>query len=283
MLFSLIGIYLASRLLLRATLGKKRRDRIFVTHQLDFATFIYKVLKFLRLHNSVLLRLDSPQYGYKYYCRVNRDDFVFMTGHEDELMKHFAPTQGSVVVDVGAHIGTYTIISAKCVGENGKVITIEADPANFKILERNIKLNNLTNVIALNIAAFSRQTRLKLYLPEEQTGRTIFNTVIPSRARNEDPFVEIEADTLDALLNSQGLTTVDWLKIDVEGGEYEVLKGAHNTISKSKDLSLMVEVHGFEMFMPVTEFMSAHNCRIIFEKTNDKHDWGHIIARKSDL
>lgn len=280
-LFSLMGIYLTSRLLLRLVLGKKRRDNYFVTHQLDFATFMYKILKSLGLHKSMLLRLDFPEYGYKYYCRVNRDDLVFMTGHEDELMKYFTPGQGSIVVDVGAHIGIYTIMSAKRVGKNGKVIAIEADPANFRILERNIKLNQLTNVIALNRAAFSRQTRLKLYLPQEQSGRTIYNTVMADRAQNEDPFVEVEADTLDAILNSQGLPAIDWLKIDVEGGEYEVLRGAHSTISNSKNLSLMVEVHGSEMFTPVSQFLTAQNCKITFEQTNEKRDWGHIVAQKS--
>lgn len=278
---SLASIYLATRLFLRATLGRKRRDRIFVKHQLDFATFIYRALKFLGLHNSMLLRLDSPEHGYKYYCRVNRDDLVFMTGHEDEVMKHFSPSEGNVVVDVGAHIGAYTITSAKQVGENGRVIAIEADPANFKILERNIKLNRLTNVVALNVAAFSRQMQLKLYLPEERAGRTIYNTVMQSRARDKDQFVNVQADTLDALLNSLGFATADWFKIDVEGGEYEVLKGADSIISKSKDITLMVEVHGSEMFGPVTNFLDAHSCRIVFEKTNERHDWGHILAKKS--
>jgi FkbM family methyltransferase len=276
-----MGVYLALRILLRCLLGKKRRDRLFVVHQLDFATFMYRILKLLRLHHSVLLRLDSPEYGYKFYCRMNRDDLVFMTGHEDELMKYFNPAQGNIMVDVGAHIGAYTIMASKHVGEKGKVIAIEADPANFKILERNIKLNHLTNVIALNIAAFSNQTKLKLYLPEQQSGRTIYNTVISSRAVKEHPFVEVKADTLDRLLNLEGFQTIDWLKIDVEGGEYDVLKGAHNTISKSKGLSLMVEVHGSEMYRLVTELLNAQNCRIIIEQMNQNHDWGYIIAQKS--
>lgn len=274
-----MGIFLALRLLLRAVIGKKRRDSLFVSHQLDFPSFMYRILKFFRLH-KILLRLDSIKYGYRFYCRVNRDDLVFMTGHEDELAKYFTPAAGHIVVDVGAHIGAYTMMSAKRVGENGKVVAIEAHPTNFKILERNIKLNRLTNVVALNIAAYSRRAKLKLYLPEERNGRTIYNTVVQSRAKDQDSFVQVEADTLDALLNSQGFNTIDWLKIDVEGGEYDVLKGAENTL-KSKDIVLLVEVHGSEMFAPIADFLRAHDLKIVFEKTNDRHDWGHIIAKKS--
>ena len=61
------------------------------------------------------------------------------------------------LLDVGAHIGPYTLIASRCVGLNGKVVAIEADPANFDILNRNIQLNILTNVIALNYAAYSKE------------------------------------------------------------------------------------------------------------------------------
>jgi hypothetical protein len=56
--------------------------------------------------------------------------------------------------------------------------------------------------------------------------------------------------------------------------EYEVLNGADSIISKSKDLTLMVEVHGSEMFEPVIEFLGAHGCRLVFEKTNEMRDLG---------
>jgi len=60
------------------------------------------------------------------------------------------PKEGDVFIDIGAHIGRYTLEAAKAVGEKGKVIAIEPHPSNFKILNENIKLNNLNNVITLN-------------------------------------------------------------------------------------------------------------------------------------
>jgi FkbM family methyltransferase len=64
-----------------------------------------------------------------------------MTRHEDVIIEYFRPKEGDMVVDIGAHIGRYTIIASKRVGANGKVIAIEANPSNFEMLKRNIQLN----------------------------------------------------------------------------------------------------------------------------------------------
>ncbi|MDQ3868351.1 MAG: hypothetical protein M3250_02190, partial [Thermoproteota archaeon] len=133
-LYFLKVIYLGLRILLRISLGRKKRDRILIEQGFDFNTFLYKVFKILRLDNSMLLKISVPKYDYKFYCRINREDLVFMTNHEDDIIEHFTPKQGDIVVDIGAHMGKYTIISSKRVGSNGKVVAIEAHPGNFEML-----------------------------------------------------------------------------------------------------------------------------------------------------
>src|ERR687898_1785448 len=243
-LFFLKIIYLGLRILLRLALGKKRRDRFYVKRGLDFGVFWYKTFKFLRPGNSTLLKFKVPKYDYEFYCRINKDDFKIMTIHEDDIIKRFTTKEGDIVIDIGAHIGLYTIISSKRVGANGKVVAIEANPSNFEMLNRNIKLNQLTNIISLNNAVYSKETKIKLYLPGEELGHTTYNTVMSDRAKNEDKFVEVNANTLDYLLQLNEITDVNWVKIDVEGAEFEVLKGASNVLSKSKDIALLIEVHG---------------------------------------
>src|ERR671919_1293041 len=203
-LFFLKIIYLGLRILLRLALGKKRRDRFYIKRGLDFGVFWYKSFKFLRPGNSSLLKFKVPKYNYEFYCRVNKDDFKIMTIHEDDIIEHFTPKQGDIVVDIGAHIGLYTIISSKRVGTNGKVVAIEADPGNFEMLNRNIKLNRLANVIPLNYAVYSNETKIKLYLPSGESGFTKYNTLMSDRATNEEKFVEVNANTLDYLLQSKG-------------------------------------------------------------------------------
>ncbi len=286
-LFVLKIIYLGLRIVLRLVLGKKRRDRLYVGRGLDFGVFWYKSFKFLRPGNSSLLKFRVPKYNYEFYCRVNKDDFKIMTIHEDEIIEHFTPKQGDIVVDIGAHIGLYTIISSKRVGTNGKVIAIEADPGNFEMLNRNIKLNQLTNVIALNYAAYSKETKIKLYLPSGESGFTKYNTIVSDWANNEDKFVEVNANTLDYLLQLNQIREeeVNWIKIDVEGAEFEVLKGATNVLSKSKDIALLMELHGPpNVYRPkVQEFLNLYNFKIELEKSYDENGSMHIIVQKSTV
>jgi FkbM family methyltransferase len=297
-LFLVKIIYLLSYLILRAclriALGKKRRDRAFdkkgltfnyefdVIPSFDIIRFIYSLIKLLGFTNPFLLKITVPKYGgYKAYCPVNKNDLINMTIREDDIIEHFTPKQGDIVVDIGAHIGRYTIIASKRVGTNGKVVAIEANPGNFEMLNRNIKLNKLANVIPLNYAVYSKETKIKLYLPGEESGYTIYNTIMSNRARNEEKFVEVNANTLDYLLQSKGIKEeqVNWIKIDVEGAEFEVLKGATNVLSKSKDISLLIEVHGPHNYRPIVELLNLYNFKIEFEKSHESGD-KHIIVRK---
>ena len=209
-----------------------------------------------------------------------------MTAREDEVIEQFNAKDGDIVVDIGAHIGRYTIINSKRVGENGKVIAIEAHPDNFEILNRNIKLNKLTNVIPLNYAVYSKQTKLKLYLPVEEPGFTIYNTIMVNRTASEEKFTEVNANTLDnILLQQNGISHADinWIKIDVEGAELEVLKGASSILSKSKDISLLIEIHnlhgGTNLYRQIVEFLDIYNFKIEFENTYESGE-KHIIVRK---
>ena len=302
-------IYLSLRISLRIALGKKRRDTLYSEGRFNIffndyfsasfylCIFFYKVIRFLRLVNKPLslIKISIPKYNYKLYCRINTNDF---TTRENEIIEHFRPKEGDVVVDVGAHIGRYTIISSKRVGPNGKVIAIEASPENYEMLKKNIQLNCLANVTALNYAVNSKEeeSQLKLYLPGEEVGYTTYNTIISSRANPiEDNFVEVNAATLDNLLllqqqqqqqNGISQEQVNWIKIDVEGAEFEVLKGARNVLSKSKDIVLLIEIHnlhdGTNHYKRIIDFLMPHDFKIEFEKVN-KIGEKHIILRKSTL
>ena len=115
-------IYLGIRIILRLVLGKKRRDRLYVERGINYVwidylnpsfyllKLFYKSIKFLGLGNSaVLIKISVPKYDYKFYCRINKADFMT---REDGIIEHFTPKQGDIVVDIGAHIGRYTIISS---------------------------------------------------------------------------------------------------------------------------------------------------------------------------
>src|SRR5918992_2762481 len=279
------GIYLGTRFFLRLILGRKKRDRIFVKRNINFKDFLYSSTKALGVDRTLLLEIHVPNHDYRIHCPLNKEDFIVMTKHEEEIIGLFRPKEGDTVVDVGAHMGRYTIPSAKSVGVSGKVIAVEAHPYNFGILQHNLKLNKLTNVSALNSAVYSKKANLKLYLPDEDLGYTMHHSVmtnyLSTKYNNEieRKFVEVEADTLDNLLKSSAITTVNWIKIDVEGAEYEVLKGAREILSTNKPISILVEVHGKETYGPTIELLRSNNFNIEFERTYDNGE-KHVLARK---
>ncbi|MDQ4067441.1 MAG: FkbM family methyltransferase, partial [Thermoproteota archaeon] len=248
------SIYLGTRFFLRLILGRKKRDSIFVKRNINFKDFLYSSTKILRVDKTLLLEIYVPSHSYRIHCPLNKEDFIVMTKHEEEIMGLFRPREGDTVVDIGAHMGRYTITSSKSVGQHGKVIAVEAHPYNFKILHYNLRLNKLKNVSALNCAVYSKKDRLNLYIPDEDQGYTMHHSLmtnyLASKYSNEIErrYIEVEADTLDNFLKVRGINQVNWIKIDVEGAEYEVLKGAKEILSASKDISILVEVHGKDTY-----------------------------------
>jgi FkbM family methyltransferase len=197
-----------------------------------------------------------------------------MTIHEDELIQYFAPEPGDVVVDVGAHIGHYTLVAAKRVGIGGKVFAIEADPSNFEILIQNIKLNNLKNVIALNYAAYSEKRQIYLYLRNSDFGFTKYSTVLQDLATAGEKSVVVKGNTLDSLVDQYD---VNWIKIDVEGAELEVLRGATRLLSNSKHLTIIVELHDRELLTKLNNIAKLYKFKTKFQQQYKENQSMHIV------
>jgi FkbM family methyltransferase len=197
--------------------------------------------------------------------------------HEEDIYGRFSPKEGDIVIDIGAAFGFYTIISSKRVGKNGKVLSIEASPAIFDMLNRNMKLNKLYNILTLNYAVYSKQTKIKLY--------STYSILTERSEKNTEKFVEVNADTLDNLLlqNKINYEDVNWIKIDVEGAEFEVLKGATNILSKSKDIALLIEIHNIEegknFYKEIIDFLENLNFKIEFEKTYEGGE-RHVLFQR---
>lgn len=72
--------------------------------------------------------------------------------------------EGDIVVDVGAHIGYYTLLASRLVGDTGKVYAFEPEPRNYDLLLKNLELNNVKNVVAIKKAVSNKKGTLKFYL-----------------------------------------------------------------------------------------------------------------------
>jgi FkbM family methyltransferase len=138
---------------------------------------------------------------------------------------------GDVVIECGGHHGAQTILLSRWVGDDGKVIVVEPMPENLAILKKNIALNELKNVIVVPKAAGDRSDHVKMR--PDSNGSVAFD----GKANNG---LEVESVSLDDLAAELGIKP-NFIKIDVEGFEYQILKGAQNTLAMTP--AVFVEVH----------------------------------------
>jgi FkbM family methyltransferase len=146
---------------------------------------------------------------------------------EKELVSHIKP---EVAVDVGAHLGSFALLLAKYAKA---VVAVEPDPRAAGMLASNISANGLSNVIVLPYACSSSDGR-ELSLKLEGGG----GSRIVQGPRGD---VTVKTITVDTMAEALRLEKVDFLKVDVEGHELEVLRGAQNTLSKHRPI-LLVEL-----------------------------------------
>ena len=147
--------------------------------------------------------------------------------------KVHCPSMNQTVVDVGAYVGMFAVRAATLVGIRGTVVAIEPSSRNLKYLRRNTML--IPNIVIAPVAAGAITGKGKLSI----SGASPCHTLLPER-NNETEDVII--DTLDNILASRGIEKVDFIKVDVEGYEIEVLKGATETL-RHKGLKLAVAAY----------------------------------------
>jgi len=154
---------------------------------------------------------------------------------------------GQVMIDVGANIGLYTAIAGLALGSAGRVIALEPDPESFHFLEKTVHANRLTNARLVQAAASDRTGMARLFLSSENRGdnRLYENNLA-------DDSIEIKTLRLDDYLEAEGVTTVDIIKIDVQGFEGHVIAGLEKTILRSPRLVMLMEFWPFGLMQAGT-------------------------------
>lgn len=181
------------------------------------------------------------------------------------LLQVIAP--GQVVVDVGANIGTHTVAFAKAVGPKGLVVAFEPQRMAHQTLCGNVALNGLTNVLTLHAAVGAER------------GRVVMPTLDPTAAQNFGA-VRVSApgpvpgETTDVLtIDDLGLKGCALLKIDVEGMEAQVVRGArrtiercrpalfveNDTVARSREVLEAIESVGYKAFWHIASYFNPRN------------------------
>jgi FkbM family methyltransferase len=145
---------------------------------------------------------------------------------------------GGVFLDVGANKGDFTILAASIVGAAGRVVSFEPAPDNFVWLEASISLNGCGNVELHRLALSDEDGITRLYLGR----RSGTHSLLPL-AENDMGALEVQAKTLDGFLSDAAIDRVDLIKLDVEGFEMHVLRGARATLERTGDVALLIDIH----------------------------------------
>lgn len=149
------------------------------------------------------------------------------------LLRYVVP--GTLVVDIGANIGYYTLLAARATGPGGQVIAFEPEPANRHLLSTNIALNGYGNVEVRAEAVSDREGEARLFLNDVNRGD--HRLIDPGDGR---PSVRVKTVTLDtALKNVQAGRA--FVKMDVQGHEWNAFQGMRETLARVPQVALVTE------------------------------------------
>ena len=234
---------------------------------------VWKFYKFIRI-NKKKINLTNKVVsvnGYKLSLLPNDDgistELALFHTHEPLNTKLLSKNlkKGMICFDIGANIGYYTLLESKIVGEQGKVVAIEPSPVNFKLLQKNIQDENVTNVELYQIAGGDHDGMIKFFLdPHSNLSRIIKNE---EKVPENGQIVEVPIKKLDSFLETLQIKTLDFIRMDVEGYEFNILEGMKNSIKKFKPM-IQMEVHtsllGNEKTKKLLEWIMSEKYEVVY-------------------
>jgi FkbM family methyltransferase len=202
-----------------------------------------------RLIRWELLRVTNGQLTYKYDDAF--DTTLLPNEGASRLTYYFGVSEpdlfrvyneflkpGMTVVDAGANIGLHSLFFSRRVGESGKIYAFEPSKKIFSRLMAHIENNQVTNIEGLCLALGAKHGSAEVVDNEKDTSRTFLKSSLPDGCEMHNAIVE----TLDAFANSKQLQRIDFLKIDVEGYESEILAGARDLMTRQAIKVIQVEL-----------------------------------------
>jgi FkbM family methyltransferase len=166
----------------------------------------YRVLNF----DGVRIAVRRGSWDEGAAIRVVGDRDYARPGHEIR--------ETDTIVDIGANIGCFAVV-AGLAAKKGRVFAFEPDRQNHALAERNAALNGLTNVVVERVAVAGEPGTLRLFQGSENS----LHTVLQSRLDGEAAGEEVPAITLQQIFDRHKITRCDFLKMNCEGAEYEIL------------------------------------------------------------
>jgi FkbM family methyltransferase len=148
---------------------------------------------------------------------------------------------GATVLDVGSNMGEYSLVAARAVGPRGLVIAFEPWPSTFALLERSAAYNALANIVCVPVAVSDVVGTVPFQLPD--CANTALASISVGTTQATGSTLAVPCTTVDSVVSERAVGSIDVIKIDVEGFEDRVLRGASDTLQRDRPL-VFFEVNG---------------------------------------
>lgn len=214
-------------------------------------------------HNSYDIR--SPRNSAGILMEIFKDE-VYEQVHK--------PERGDIVLDIGAYTGMFTVKASLRVGRTGLVVAIEPEPLTYAYLRWNCR--QLSNVRFVPKALSNKQGQGKLYLSPVPGAHSMTYLHKP-----EDSIL-VDIITVDELVSELKLPGVDFIKLDAEGAELEVLQGAEKTLAKNKLKLSIASYHALPNGRPEVPLLISFLERRGYEITKARGLREYVYAKKEE-
>lgn len=190
-------------------------------------------------HNALLRKLHPVSVNVFGMCLfLDEHDSLNLSihaEHEPVLTKFIRSVvpRGSNGIDVGAHIGYFSLLLADTIGPDGNVTSLEANPTNFALLQQTVNENGLTQIVPLHRAVTEKDGTITLSV---STGDSVDHRIFSVGDREE---IEVPCTSLDSVVPKN--STIDFIKMDIQGAEGFALEGMRRLIADQENLILVSE------------------------------------------
>jgi FkbM family methyltransferase len=209
--------------------------------QVDILRKIFSKIFFNHIKDKFLVvKLKSCDCYLLLDCRDEFGINVVKFGRIETPEDKFIPKilkKGDIVLDIGAHWGGFSVCFANLVGNEGKVFSFEPSSKNYRILRKNIQINKLSNIEVSKYAVGDKEDFVKLKIASTSSGH---NSIARDNLLFEKEEV-VKQIKIDKFLKEKEIKNINFIKIDVEGYELEVLKGMKETIRNQNNFWMFLE------------------------------------------
>jgi len=199
---------------------------------------IYKLLDIASLGRGLKRKINGhslrlPTRYFKYFPQdYEADNFAFLTNN---------CKPGAVIIDIGAHIGLFSVIAAQVTGNKGKVYAFEPAPTTYSLLQKTLAINNNNGLIETFQKAVGGETgKITFFVSDDKADNS--NSLVQYKDHRPIHGIDIDVTTIDAFVKEKDLSRLDFIKIDVEGAEYDTLRGASETLQRLRPVCI-VAIH----------------------------------------